>query len=603
MPQSTCANVAAPFFLAIALDAARINREQSHLVLAGGRESALDEAQNQINGLDPQSESHTMCGSHVEGSILRDSWQDVENGEVCKCARGTWVTGTSASCNPAEHTRKFDPAVFDGCRCRPDFSGPDYQGNGSPYEEWSEFLYTPDCPSRVRRSTCSDDEYRGLVVFFHGYSACSEQAESVSEILATNCVDVLAPTMPGHGHAAAWCGDGGVECDVACGNGMGWTHETLPTHRSAYDTFAREAHQTILRELNHRASVTGRSTSDLEISLIGLSFGAPMALDISLMGGARHYARQLLVNPYLALGDETIDQSKIDCEALIASGENTAEACEREAVGAWLAPAGVDISDPNGSGNGIARYLGGVSGDNVVRSLFTNLAKLSDAVGASFQGRQEASEGAIAGVMETTQEWGGVCNQIWTEGRGGFCKFKYKHYLSTHAYSLHAVVDAQQWGAWSWGLPTTQIITTERDGKTRNGLTFDLAQHLHSVNPDKVSMCMHKFQAGTDRSDAGQYWNDENSMPHANLKGTRAAGRWWEAHLFENVRRFTLGEQTSINEEPVTPHDRNVCEAVQIGYGAEDRPEVLELVDVGVAPSRSSELWPGLVYNALGLTQ
>jgi len=391
---------------------------------------------------------------------------------------------------------------------------------------------------------------------------------------------------------------------VATGNGMGWTHNTLPTHRSVYDTFASESHQIIQRELNHRASVTGRSVNDLEVSLLGLSFGAPMALRVALLGGARHYTRQLLVNPYLALGDETIDQSKIDCEALVPSGEKTHEQCEQEAVAAWLTPAGIDMSDPSGPGQDIARYLGGVTGGRQVRSLFTNLAKLSDAVGAAYQGRLEGPpEGAIAGVMETISEWGAVCNQIWTQGRGGFCKFKYKHYLSTHSFSLHTVVDAQQWRAWSWGVPTTQIITTERDGKTRNGLTFDLAQHLHSENPDGVSMCMHKFQAGTNRTDAAQYWSDDYSMPHANLKGTRAAGRWWEEHLFENVRRFILGEQTSINEEHVTPQDRNVCEGVQIGRGMERTQENLELVDVGVAPTRSSELWPGLIFNALGLTE
>jgi hypothetical protein len=377
---------------------------------------------------------------------------------------------------------------------------------------------------------------------------------------------------------------------------MGWTHDALPTHRSPYDEFARNAHRTIQQELNFRAGQTGRPVDELETSLIGLSFGAPMALDLALMGGAHHYQRQLLVNPYLALGDETIDQAKIECEALIPSGQKTHEQCETEAVTAWLAPAGLPADSP------IASWLGGDSAE-VVRSLFTNLVKLSDAVGESYQGRQEGPpEGTVAGLMEGEQEWGSVCNQIWTQGRGGFCKFRKKHYLSTHSFSLHMVVDAQQWGAWSWGVPKTQIMTTERDGKTRNGITFDLAQHLHSVDPS-VSFCMHKFQHGTDRQDAGQYWSDAYSMPHANLKGTRDASRWWEQHLFDNVRRFIVGGEDTINAPVRNTKDRNVCEAVAIESGAETRPEVLELVDVGVAPTRSSELWPGLLYNALSITE
>lgn len=470
-----------------------------------------------------------------------------------------------------------------------------YQGTGSPYEAWAETLDTPDCPSRVRRSRCSNDRFKGVVVFFHGYSACSEQVESVSEMLANNCVDVLAPTMPGHGNAPVWCGQGGSSCDVTCGNGMGWTHDTLPTHRSSYDEFARTAHRTIRQEVNFRAGATGKTADDLEVSLIGLSFGAPMALDLALMGGT-YYARQLLVNPYLALGDETIDQAKMECEQLVPSGQKTHEQCETEAVTAWLTPAGVPADGL------ISSWLGDDAGE-VVRSLFTNLVKLSDAVGESYQGRQEGPpEGTVAGLMEGDKEWDSVCNQIWTEGRGGFCKFKKKHLLSTHSFSLHTIVDAQQWGAWSWGVPTTQIMMTERDGKTRNGLSFDIAQHLHSVNPEGVSMCMHKFQHGTDRANAGQYWSDDHSMPHANLKGTRAAGRWWEAHLFDNVRRFIIDGANSISEPIQQRKDRNVCETLAIEHGAERRPEVLELVDVGVAPTRSSELWPGLLYNTLALT-
>jgi len=469
-----------------------------------------------------------------------------------------------------------------------------YEGDGSPFEAWAATLDTPDCPSRVRRSRCSNDRFRGVVAFFHGYSACAEQVESVSEMLANNCVDVVAPTMPGHGNAAVWCGTGGASCDVQTGNGMGWTHDNLPTHRSAYDEFARAAHRAIRQEVNYRAGQTGKPADGLEVSLIGLSFGAPMALDLALMGGT-YYARQLLVNPYLALGDETIDQAKMECELLIPSGEKTHEQCEQEAVTAWLAPAGLPADSP------IASWLGDDAGE-VTRSLFTNLVKLSDAVGDDYQGRQEGEpEGTIAGLMEGEQEWGAVCNQIWTQGRGGFCKFKKKHLLSTHSFSLHAVVDAQQWGAWSWGVPNTQIMTTERDGKTRNGLAYDLAQHLHSVDPNAVHMCMHKFQHGTDRSNPAQYWDDANSMPHANLKGTRQAGRWWEPHLFDNVRKFIVGGDSTINEAVRPRKDRNVCETVAVESGAERRQEVLDLVDVGVAPTRNSELWPGLLYNALSI--
>jgi len=480
-----------------------------------------------------------------------------------------------------------------------------WNGDGSPFEEWAATLDTPDCPSRVRRSTCSNEEFRGIVVFYHGYSACSEQVESVSEMLANSCMDVLAPTMPGHGTGFVWCED--AECDVTLANGNGWTHEDLPTHRQAYVDFAYYANRASQREFRHRSSVTGKSRNDLEINLIGLSFGAPMALQVAMAGS---YTRMMLVNPYLALGDEVLDQATNDCEALVESGERTEVDCERETINGVLGR--VDLT----TNSTLARLFFGDETEEVTRKLFTTLARLSDAVGHSYQGRQEGEpEGSIAPVMESEHEWGAVCNQVFTQNRGGFCKFRTKHYLATHSFGLHAIVDAQQSGAWGWfgrNLPFTQIMTTERDGRTRNGLTFDLAQHLYSISPgsrtDHVSMCMHKFQDGTDRSNAGEYWSDENSMPHANLKGTRQSGRWWEPKLFENVRRFILGEEASISEHgeladlTFEHHDRNACEAVPLERGAEQTREISDLVHVGIAPTWSSELWAGPIFGILGMT-
>merc|ERR1719329_1549158 len=312
--------------------------------------------------------------------------------------------------------------------------------------------------------------------------------------------------------------------------------------------------------------------------------------------GEGFYARQLLINPYLALGDETIDQSKLNCEAHIDSGRKTAAVCEREAVVQWLAPAGLD---PDST---VAKFLGfATDSENVVRKLFTTLAKVSDAVGRRYQGHQEGSpEGSVAVLMEGDQEWGSVCTQILAHGRGGFCKFKVKHLLATHSVALHGLVDAHEESAWSSGVPVTQIMTSERDGSTRNGLAYDLASHLFSVNPRRVSMCMHMFRDGVDRSDPDEYFSDENSMPHASFKGTRAAGRWWEPKLFENMRSFTTGERASISEPRRRGrHDRNICEKMPLG----PRADVSELVDVGISPTEPSQLALGFTFNALRLAR
>lgn len=461
----------------------------------------------------------------------------------------------------------------------------------SPFETWASAQDTPDCPAHIKRSTCPDDQFRGLIVFFHGFSACSDQASSVSDRLADMCVDVLAPTLPGHGYSALWCGDGGAECDSVCGNGMGWAHASLPTHKQPYSDFVRSVHAAVKEEFEHRSTVTGRSKSDLEVSLVGLSFGSAMALKTAMLEPS-FYSRQLLVNPYFALGDEEIDQKVVNCEARIHAGLATHAECVKEGTSSYLAPAGLDPDSM------LAQIWLGTDVRGVVRSYFGNLVKLSDAVGASYQGHHEgAGDPSIGALMEAPQEWGANCNAIWNEGRGGFCKFKQKHLLSTHSFALHALVTAFEWGTWLHGFPVTQILSTERDGRTRNGLSYDLARHLHSINPERVSMCMYKFQAGTNRADSEEYFSDENSMPHASLKGTRAAGRWWEEDLFRNVGKFLIGGRDSVSEPHQSgPADRNICEEVPLEHGA----DVSELVDVGVSPTDWSELWPGVLYGILG---
>jgi len=457
----------------------------------------------------------------------------------------------------------------------------------SPFETFVAESPEQHCPGEVHRSTCSNDDFKGIVLFFHGYSACAEQVGALAPTLTASCFDVVAPTMPGHGRNFVWCSSENTDCDISVSwyGDNGWEHKDLPTHGSDYREFAEQVHEVVVAERAWRAQETGKPESDVELSLSGLSFGAPMALYLA-MHSQNMYARQMLINPYYALGDETIDQDLLECQVAAQNGEGNEEECDRDVIVRWLTGTGVEPD------NIAVRWLLGDDADEVTKHLFNNLVMMSDTFGEDPSDHEDEST-SIGAIMEEEQFWGGVCDDSFQRGRKGFCAFKKKHLLATHSFSLHTVAQAQHRGAWRRGVPYTQTTITERDGHTRNGYAFAVAQHLESIAANDISMCIHRFTRGTDRSDDAAYWSNENSMPHANLLPHNPGG-WWEPKLLAQVQDFFTGARNSVSDSADWDGSREQCVDLPL-TGDFDH----ELVEPSVAPTHDSELEAGFLWRSL----
>jgi len=470
---------------------------------------------------------------------------------------------------------------------------------GTPFERYISRSHETACLPKLLRSQCADSQLKGIVVFFHGYSSCAIQALAFSDDLTRDCYDVVAPTYPGHGRAPVQCSS--EDCDVEWTNGQGWTHSALPTHYSGYKDWADTVLLAIRSEFQDRAESVGKSEDDLEAHVIGLSFGAPMAL-YATRTNPGFFSRQLLLNPYLALGDEVIDQQAAECEVQAANNEKEEEECEREVVLQWLTPAGITDQD-----SPLVRLLLGDESNEVVLSLFTTLVKISDTFGNAYRpggvrdiAGDEAELGMLDSLMESEIQWDGNCPPVMQHRSGGFCMFKKKHYLSTHSFAIHEVVELQSRRAWSSGVPITQITTTARDGRTRNGITYQVARHLANVQDEgKTSMCMHRFRRGTDRSDSGQYWSDENSMPHANLRPDMS---WWGSDLKSKIETFITTDVLSVSDSSTWDGSREQCVDLPLERRSyEQNPELAQIVNPHVCPTRSRQLWAGLLIRGLHL--
>merc|ERR1712087_805469 len=137
--------------------------------------------------------------------------------------------------------------------------------------------------------------------------------------------------------------------------------------------------------------------------------------------------------------------------------------------------------------------------------------------------------------------------------------------------------------------PITQIVTTEQDGMTNNGWTYSLGHHIYGYDSSKVAMCMYRFKPGTKRSDAGQYYNSANVVPHANLDPhDNPNGMWWKDGLYAKMVNF-LSRSTVIPSSRSWDHTKEQCVGLPLGDGAFGIGSWMnEAVLTGATPSSSS---------------
>jgi len=430
------------------------------------------------------------------------------------------------------------------------------------------------CAPFISRSTCPDSEYKGLVVYFHGYTACAEQIHLAAPHINNQCLDVIAPTFPGHGGRIMNCAEG-EHCDVDIGGGRGFDLRELPTHASTYRGFIWSLNRIVRDERDHRASQTGKRIRHLTVAAMGLSFGGPMA-QYAIMSWRGLYTKNLVINPYFGVGPE-IDPELLDCErnAMAAREEQgwfggdwreQERECDHRKIMDWLNEAGVA-----GESNVILDFLAHRTGQ-LERTITTDLVHLSDVYGGLDSSRIDIPP--LKAILDRQMTWGENCGRITTGVTKGICAFKVAHLLATHSFAMHVLVQGRSRS--SYAFPDTQILTTQSDGRSRNGMTYAFASHLeHTWMPwaPDVSMCMYRGGA----------------MPHANLD---KAG-WWNSALFGQITHFLSGAGP-VSAELTSNINTAVCAALPLNRGAlRHNPDLRYLVTPEVAPRWAVQLWPG----------
>jgi len=311
------------------------------------------------------------------------------------------------------------------------------------------------------------------------------------------------------------------------------------------------------------------------------------------------FTRQLLVNPFFGMGQEDVDQNLADCMRKVQSGEASRGEC---LIGMFEDWTGVKVGKHSGLMTWVARQVlghGKVAG--IERPMLATLAMLSDWPPAE---RSVSLQDATRNFFDKQQTWGENCWKIEAQNRGGFCTFKQEHLFAAHAFGIHALVEAEELHVnATTRFPVTQAVLTERDGITRNGLTYSALGKLRVVasrqSPaSNVSACMYRFKPGIDRKDRGT-WGPDNVMPHANLAHADNPGveRWWEEKLFANSASFLSGSLESLDDTQVTGSINECLNLPLQESSMEVEPWLSNVVAPQAAPLSSSELMPSIFWR------
>eukprot|EP00656_Telonema_subtile_P042119 TRINITY_DN4756_c0_g5_i1.p1 TRINITY_DN4756_c0_g5~~TRINITY_DN4756_c0_g5_i1.p1 ORF type:complete len:381 (-),score=92.40 TRINITY_DN4756_c0_g5_i1:113-1255(-) len=142
----------------------------------------------------------------------------------------------------------------------------------------------------VPRRFRAQGPYRGMVVLFHGFSACPQQYDDLGPLLAAAGVEVLVPLIPGMGNqfddtappAPRW------KCPLNDCSGALDDVSGLPTAAQGYAEFAAQ--------INAIAQLGAPPRS-----IAGLSVGGALAAYAgqATLNGSALYSRQLIMNPML----------------------------------------------------------------------------------------------------------------------------------------------------------------------------------------------------------------------------------------------------------------------------------------------------------------
>eukprot|EP01083_Nonionella_stella_P034200 93651_1 len=358
------------------------------------------------------------------------------------------------------------------------------------------------CWPQRRMSTCPPSSLRGIMVLYHGFSACPDANNGFAAELQDECWHVYQITTIGHGFT--YCGratsrPSNVTTDQPCTAGK-YNLTTLPTSKQAYIDFVQRMNTIIADEVTTicqcEDDISGNK--DLEVAVGGLSFGAPLATAAVVLGGKPSiYTKLIIMSPFFGIASKGVDDILYKCL------QNTND--WHECLPTFFTSTGFNVSETAAQAlssmvGSMASYYTDVSHvDNsfatfnlMVRKVISWAVEAPELITDSKQAAQ------VEYALDYLISWGEKCivDELPVDvpitlgnysgfglGRGGFCKFAVRKLAAAHSFAQYITQQYVASHEMDESVETLAIMV-ERDGKTGASMTNN---YIHLFYRDNVT--------------------------------------------------------------------------------------------------------------------
>jgi len=384
----------------------------------------------------------------------------------------------------------------------------------------------------------------GLVSLFHGYTACPDSFDPLAERLQAAGYVVLSFLTVGHGRTFGDCGEG-TECvDDE------YPVENLPTNRSGYIGFINIANTIVEQQIQ----LLSLSRDQHVIAAAGLSLGGPLAT-VAVAKGNDLYTHMILFNPFYGITDPSSDRQVAHCA-------NLPSKCIMDFIEGVISATTSQLFGENNQTQSDEPQLFLF---NLVNSSNLNLFGTTQILGGYAQLQSALRFGitvlieneshlpeSIREILNMSMGWGDECIQAKKErNRGGYCSFKIKHLFAVHSFATYALSMVRR----IVKLNKAQFVTVERDGISRNGMTYSSLNTISS-NADLSGLCMYRLVDGCVLTG-----DNECGVPHSMASRSEQLGNapfylYWEENYISSTIRWlsnnnTIGEAYFLNNRSV----------------------------------------------------
>eukprot|EP00455_Lapot_gusevi_P045130 TRINITY_DN5741_c0_g1_i2.p1 TRINITY_DN5741_c0_g1~~TRINITY_DN5741_c0_g1_i2.p1 ORF type:complete len:609 (-),score=185.59 TRINITY_DN5741_c0_g1_i2:19-1845(-) len=405
-------------------------------------------------------------------------------------------------------------------------------------------LQSPGClPQRFYPNGGSaSSPARGLVVMFHGYTACPVSYNDLSLRLQSEGFYVLSFLNVGHGRTYADCKRQGADCVD------NYPIEGLPVNHQGYADFVDSANGIVKDELSRIIKQTGVK---FDVTVIGHSLGGSLATLAAARGNGM-YTRMVLNAPFFGLSLPNIDSQVTTCAVDFTSClETVIRDAFRLRPNQLLSPDVMETAKKifneflSKLGVTPAEIVGGYGEINSI--LRWALVQVSTHFG-SFP--------SVSKFVDQGMGWGAQCENDRiniTTLRAGICSFRVKNILAVHAVGQLALKEAVNIRG-----VTTQFIGVERDGSTRNAMSFQMLQTAFN-NKNPVTACIYRVTDGCDPNSPGNICG----VPHAFVAEADNLNlapyyMYWTKTWLDETTAFIKAERTQVGSANWN-NDRNIC--------------------------------------------